>query len=158
MVGLKAHPHMLRHALASAMAANKEPPASSPPSSATPTAARWPSGSTSTNSPRPPHGSPASSRASSDPRPGTRDRRRCSASRTGAESEVARAGRRNQAGTRLARTGPARLVPPRTRRQDIELMLDSLGQTGCLPTPGQRTMGPSTLSLSEFPSLLSRSS
>jgi hypothetical protein len=53
-VGLAAHPHLLRHALASAMAANKSRPASSPPSCAMPTAADLTSGSTSTSFPRPP--------------------------------------------------------------------------------------------------------
>jgi integrase len=52
-VGLAAHPHLLRHALASAMAANKEPASIIAASSATPTAARSPSGSTSTSSPKP---------------------------------------------------------------------------------------------------------
>jgi hypothetical protein len=51
-VGLAAHPHLMRHALASAMAANKEPPASSLPNCATPTAVRSPSACTSTNSQR----------------------------------------------------------------------------------------------------------
>jgi hypothetical protein len=57
-IGLAAHPHMLRHALASAMAANKEPASISPPSYAMPMAARSPSASTSTSSPRPHPGWP----------------------------------------------------------------------------------------------------
>jgi len=51
--GLAAHPHLLRHALASAMAPTRNRPASSPPNCATPTAARSPSACTSTSSPRP---------------------------------------------------------------------------------------------------------
>jgi integrase len=57
-VGLKAHPHMLRHALASAMAANKEPASIIAAQLRTPTVARSPSASTSTSSPRPPPGWP----------------------------------------------------------------------------------------------------
>jgi integrase len=75
-VGLAAHPHMLRHALASATAAEKNQHRSSPRSSATPTAARSPSASTSTNSPRPRPGSQGSSKACSAPRRGMLGRSR----------------------------------------------------------------------------------
>jgi len=57
-VGLVAHPHMLRHALASAMAANKEPASIIAAQLRHADGAPSPSGSTSTNSPRPRPGSP----------------------------------------------------------------------------------------------------
>jgi integrase len=77
-VGQAAHPHLLRHALASAMAPTRNRPASSPRSCATPTAAPSYSASTSTNSPRPRPGWPGWSRACSARRRGTpRWCRRC---------------------------------------------------------------------------------
>ena len=57
-VGLVAHPHMLRHALASAMAANKEPASIIAAQLRHADGGASPSGSTSTSSPRPRPGWP----------------------------------------------------------------------------------------------------
>jgi hypothetical protein len=51
-VGLAAHPHLLRHALASRWRPTRSRPVSSPPSCATPMAAPSPSACTSTSCPK----------------------------------------------------------------------------------------------------------
>jgi integrase len=57
-IGLTAHPHLLRHALASAMAANKEPASIIAAQLRHADGGASPSGSTSTSSPRPHPGWP----------------------------------------------------------------------------------------------------